>query len=120
MWQDARGAQGVCGEKLRPFTVSAALGENLRVVLSKMYKHSTSWMPVIDQHDRWRNCFGVVRGVGARVLERDAEKQQRPFVIHIDDHRFSRRRAPDCHLGAASVCCQLALYPDVGSTACRL
>lgn len=53
MWQDARGAQGVCGEKLRPFTVSAALGENLRVVLSKMYKHSTSWMPVIDQNESY-------------------------------------------------------------------
>ncbi len=49
--RDARGAQGACVEKLRAFTVSAAPDENLRVVLSKMYKHSTSWMPVIDQDE---------------------------------------------------------------------
>ncbi|KAF3998007.1 osmoprotectant ABC transporter ATP-binding protein OsmV [Glaciimonas immobilis] len=48
--RDARGAQGACSEKLKPFPVSATPDENLRVVLSKMYKHSTSWMPVID-HD---------------------------------------------------------------------
>ncbi|MFC5474155.1 betaine/proline/choline family ABC transporter ATP-binding protein [Paraherbaspirillum soli] len=51
--RDARGASGSCGDKLRPFTVSAAPDENLRVVLSKMYQHSTSWMPVIDSDDSY-------------------------------------------------------------------
>ncbi|MFL9922711.1 betaine/proline/choline family ABC transporter ATP-binding protein [Herbaspirillum lusitanum] len=39
---------GAASDKVRPFTINAAPDENLRVVLSKMYKHSTSWMPVID------------------------------------------------------------------------
>ena len=51
--RDTRGVQGVCADKLRPFSVSAAPDENLRVVLSKMYKHSTSWMPVIDQDNTY-------------------------------------------------------------------
>lgn len=51
--RDARGAQGACIDKMKPFTVSAAPDENLRVVLSKMYKHSTSWMPVIDQDNSY-------------------------------------------------------------------
>lgn len=42
------GADGVSGDKVKPFTLNAAPDENLRVVLSKMYKHSASWMPVID------------------------------------------------------------------------
>jgi len=46
--RDIRGLSGVGGDKVKPFTVNAAPDENLRVVLSKMYKHSTSWMPVID------------------------------------------------------------------------
>ncbi|WP_050479653.1 betaine/proline/choline family ABC transporter ATP-binding protein [Herbaspirillum rhizosphaerae] len=46
--RDIRGVQGVSGDKVRPFTLNAAPDENLRVVLSKMYKHSASWMPVID------------------------------------------------------------------------
>ncbi|WP_050467226.1 ABC transporter ATP-binding protein [Herbaspirillum chlorophenolicum] len=46
--RDVRGAAGGAEAKVRPFTMNAAPDENLRVVLSKMYKHSTSWMPVID------------------------------------------------------------------------
>ena len=33
---------------IRPFALNAAPDENLRIVLSRMYQHSTSWMPVID------------------------------------------------------------------------
>lgn len=46
--RDVRGNTGVAADKVRPFTMNAAPDENLRVVLSKMYKHSSSWMPVID------------------------------------------------------------------------
>ncbi|HZG21939.1 MAG TPA: ABC transporter ATP-binding protein [Herbaspirillum sp.] len=45
--RDVRGNTGVAEDMVRPFTMNAAPDENLRVVLSKMYKHSTSWMPVI-------------------------------------------------------------------------
>ncbi|MDR6586455.1 glycine/betaine ABC transporter ATPase [Herbaspirillum sp. BH-1] len=45
--RDVRANTGVAEDMVRPFTMNAAPDENLRVVLSKMYKHSTSWMPVI-------------------------------------------------------------------------
>ncbi len=47
------GVQGVSGDKVRPFNLNATPDENLRVVLSKMYKHSASWMPVIDAEGRY-------------------------------------------------------------------
>lgn len=47
------GAQGVSGDKVRPFNLNATPDENLRVVLSKMYKHSASWMPVIDAEGKY-------------------------------------------------------------------
>jgi osmoprotectant transport system ATP-binding protein len=46
--RDVRGSAGEAGSKVRPFTMNAGPDENLRVVLSKMYKQGTSWMPVID------------------------------------------------------------------------
>jgi osmoprotectant transport system ATP-binding protein len=49
----SRGMEGVSGDLVRPFTLNAAPDENLRVVLSKMYKHSASWMPVIDADGRY-------------------------------------------------------------------
>ncbi|MNL78996.1 CBS domain protein [compost metagenome] len=33
---------------MRPFAVTAAFDEHLRIVLSRMYQHNTSWLPVID------------------------------------------------------------------------
>jgi osmoprotectant transport system ATP-binding protein len=48
-----RGMEGISADLVRPFTLNAAPDENLRVVLSKMYKHSASWMPVIDADGRY-------------------------------------------------------------------
>lgn len=39
---------GSCADMLRPFAVSAAFDEHLRIVLSRMYQHNTSWLPVVD------------------------------------------------------------------------
>jgi osmoprotectant transport system ATP-binding protein len=44
----ARGAQGVCADKLSPFPATAAPDDNLRIVLSKLYQYRSSWMPVLD------------------------------------------------------------------------
>jgi osmoprotectant transport system ATP-binding protein len=44
----ARGADGVCGDRVTPFAASVSAEDNLRVVLSKMYQFSASWMPVLD------------------------------------------------------------------------
>jgi osmoprotectant transport system ATP-binding protein len=47
------GTVGVSGDKVKPFNLNATPDENLRVVLSKMYKHSASWMPVIDAEGKY-------------------------------------------------------------------
>ena len=39
---------GSCADVLRPFAVSAAFDEHLRIVLSRMYQHNTSWLPVVE------------------------------------------------------------------------
>ena len=49
--RDVRGAMakgGNCAEVMRQFTTTAAFDEHLRIVLSRMYQHNTSWLPVID------------------------------------------------------------------------
>ncbi|CAI0767434.1 osmoprotectant ABC transporter ATP-binding protein OsmV [Serratia entomophila] len=51
--REARGAQGVCADSLHRFRVSARAEENLRVVLSKLYEHNTSWMPIVDEEGRY-------------------------------------------------------------------
>ncbi|EPA9136731.1 CBS domain-containing protein, partial [Serratia marcescens] len=35
------------------FRVTARAEENLRVVLSKLYEHNTSWMPIVDEDGRY-------------------------------------------------------------------
>ncbi|MCY1220171.1 Osmoprotectant import ATP-binding protein OsmV [compost metagenome] len=45
--RDARSGQGVCSDAMRPFAVTAAFDEHLRIVLSRMYQHNTSWLPVM-------------------------------------------------------------------------
>jgi osmoprotectant transport system ATP-binding protein len=44
----ARGAQGVCGDKVTPYQEKVAPDDNLRIVLSRMYQYRSSWMPVLD------------------------------------------------------------------------
>ncbi|GAB7546468.1 osmoprotectant ABC transporter ATP-binding protein OsmV [Cupriavidus sp. 8B] len=46
--RDARAGQGVCADAMRPFMATAAFDEHLRIVLSRMYQHNTSWLPVVD------------------------------------------------------------------------
>ena len=51
--REARGASGVCGDLLHPFTVTGRAEENLRVVLSKLYEHNLVWMPIVDEEGRY-------------------------------------------------------------------
>ncbi|MCP3713299.1 ABC transporter ATP-binding protein [Paraburkholderia sp. CNPSo 3274] len=44
----ARGAEGVCGDRITPFPATVSVDDNLRIVLSKMYQFRASWMPVLD------------------------------------------------------------------------
>ncbi|WP_373379592.1 betaine/proline/choline family ABC transporter ATP-binding protein [Cupriavidus nantongensis] len=45
--RDARSGQGQCRDVMRPFAATAAFDEHLRIVLSRMYQHNTSWLPVM-------------------------------------------------------------------------
>ncbi|HKT91278.1 MAG TPA: ABC transporter ATP-binding protein [Paraburkholderia sp.] len=44
----ARGAEGVCGDRITPLPATVSVDDNLRIVLSKMYQFRASWMPVLD------------------------------------------------------------------------
>ncbi|AKJ69053.1 MULTISPECIES: ABC transporter ATP-binding protein [Pandoraea] len=46
--RDARGTQGTCAERVRPFKAVAAPDDNLRILLSRMYEHNLAWLPVLD------------------------------------------------------------------------
>ena len=49
--RDVRNAMahgGCCADVMRPFAATAAYDEHLRIVLSRMYQHNTSWLPVLD------------------------------------------------------------------------
>ena len=50
--REARARAGVCADSLHRFRVTAR-AENLRVVLSKLYEHNTSWMPIVDEDGRY-------------------------------------------------------------------
>lgn len=47
--REARGTQGVCAERVRPFKAVAAADDNLRILLSRMYQHNLAWLPVLDE-----------------------------------------------------------------------
>ena len=51
--REARGADGVCADRLTPITVTSGADENLRVVLSRLYEHNLTWMPVVDADGRY-------------------------------------------------------------------
>ncbi|AGB82629.1 glycine betaine/L-proline transport ATP binding subunit [Serratia sp. FGI94] len=51
--REARGAEGVCADAIHHFRVHGKAEENLRVVLSKLYEHNTSWMPIVDEDGRY-------------------------------------------------------------------
>nr|WP_199067280.1 ABC transporter ATP-binding protein [Chromobacterium sp. ASV5] len=51
--RDAKGGDGCCGDRLKLLEVTAAGSENLRVVLSRLYEHNLTWMPVLDDEGRY-------------------------------------------------------------------
>jgi len=46
--RSAMAAGGCCADVMRSFAATAAFDEHLRIVLSRMYQHNTSWLPVLD------------------------------------------------------------------------
>ncbi|SDD28719.1 osmoprotectant transport system ATP-binding protein [Cupriavidus sp. YR651] len=46
--RNAMAGGGQCVQVMRPFAATAAFDEHLRIVLSRMYQHNTSWLPVVD------------------------------------------------------------------------
>ncbi|WP_158781370.1 osmoprotectant ABC transporter ATP-binding protein OsmV [Pantoea sp. BAV 3049] len=51
--REARNASGSCVDMLHTFKVTGRAEENLRVVLSKLYEHNTTWMPIVDEDGRY-------------------------------------------------------------------
>lgn len=51
--REARGASGTCVDILHTFKATGRAEENLRVVLSKLYEHNTTWMPIVDEDGRY-------------------------------------------------------------------
>ncbi|KGT91635.1 glycine/betaine ABC transporter ATP-binding protein [Erwinia typographi] len=51
--REARGASGTCVDMLHTFKATGRAEENLRVVLSKLYEHNTTWMPIVDEDGRY-------------------------------------------------------------------
>lgn len=51
--REARHASGNCELLLHTFRVTGKAEENLRVVLSKLYEHTTVWMPIVDEDGRY-------------------------------------------------------------------
>ncbi|MDR3426153.1 ABC transporter ATP-binding protein [Silvimonas sp.] len=51
--KEAKGVEGVCADKLQPISVTSQADENLRVVLSRLYEHNLTWLPVIDADGRY-------------------------------------------------------------------
>lgn len=51
--REARNASGTCIDILHTFKVTGRAEENLRVVLSKLYEHNTTWMPIVDENGRY-------------------------------------------------------------------
>ena len=46
--RDARAGNGRCSDAMRAFPATATSDEHLRILLSRMYQHNTSWLPVVD------------------------------------------------------------------------
>jgi osmoprotectant transport system ATP-binding protein len=51
--RDARNAEGICLDKIQPFSVTAKAEDNLRVVLSKLYERNLVWMPIINEDGQY-------------------------------------------------------------------
>ncbi|PIJ51695.1 glycine/betaine ABC transporter ATP-binding protein [Erwinia sp. OLTSP20] len=51
--REARHAEGSCADLTHSFKVTGRAEENLRVVLSKLYEHNTTWMPIVDEDGRY-------------------------------------------------------------------
>ncbi|MEN2428133.1 osmoprotectant ABC transporter ATP-binding protein OsmV [Chromobacterium vaccinii] len=52
--RDAKsGGDGRCRDKINSIEVTAGVGENLRIVLSRLYEHNLTWMPVVDEAGRY-------------------------------------------------------------------
>ncbi|EOS93299.1 ABC transporter ATP-binding protein [Erwinia tracheiphila] len=51
--REARAIAGSCSDILHTFKVTGRAEENLRVVLSKLHEHDTTWMPIVDEEGRY-------------------------------------------------------------------
>ncbi|POZ62983.1 osmoprotectant ABC transporter ATP-binding protein OsmV [Chromobacterium alticapitis] len=76
--RDAKLGEGRCRDKLNRIEATAGADENLRVVLSRLYEHNLTWMPVVDEAGRY--CGEVAQAYIAGYLNSGRTRRRDPIM----------------------------------------
>ncbi|WP_199153751.1 betaine/proline/choline family ABC transporter ATP-binding protein [Chromobacterium sp. ASV23] len=77
--RDAKAGGGRCSDKLNRIEATAGAGENLRVVLSRLYEHNLTWMPVVDEAGRY--CGEVSQDYIAGYLHSGRTRKRNAVLV---------------------------------------
>lgn len=77
--RDAKAGGGSCRDKLNRIKAMAGAGENLRVVLSRLYEHNLTWMPVVDEAGRY--CGEVSQDYIAGYLHSGRTRRRHAVLV---------------------------------------
>ncbi|KIA81926.1 glycine/betaine ABC transporter ATP-binding protein [Chromobacterium piscinae] len=77
--RDAKAGGGSCRDKLNRIEAMAGAGENLRVVLSRLYEHNLTWMPVVDEAGRY--CGEVSQDYIAGYLHSGRTRRRHAVLV---------------------------------------
>ncbi|MBM2886355.1 ABC transporter ATP-binding protein [Chromobacterium phragmitis] len=77
--RDAKAGGGSCRDKLNRIEATAGAGENLRVVLSRLYEHNLTWMPVVDEAGRY--CGEVSQDYIAGYLHSGRTRRRHAVLV---------------------------------------
>ncbi|MEN3031598.1 ABC transporter ATP-binding protein [Chromobacterium amazonense] len=77
--RDAKAGGGICRDKLNRIEATASAGENLRVVLSRLYEHNLTWMPVVDEAGRY--CGEVSQDYIAGYLHSGRTRRRHAVLV---------------------------------------
>ena len=97
-----RAPAAACGERVTPFPAGVAADDNLRIVLSKMYQYSASWMPVLDPDGAWLG--EITQDSIAAYLSSGRSRRQtasRPAARPIRSRQAPRTDSSPCRYGVA-------------------
>ena len=78
--RDARAGNGRCSDVMRAFPATATSDEHLRILLSRMYQHNTSWLPVVDTEGAYLG--EVTQDSIANYLSSGRSRGSAPVIQH--------------------------------------